>query len=130
MAHETLRESALLRAMSDLLTDFSDLISKEMRLARAEVTKKLTDRLLAGVWMAVAGVIGLIAVLFVLEGIVFAIASTGLAMHWSCFIVAAALLIAAAGAFFWGRSRAGSDIAKRTTRQFSETLRTAREQLR
>ena len=130
MAHESLRESALLRAMTDLLADFSDLVQKEMRLARAEVTKKLTDRLMAGVWMAAAGVIGLIAVLFILEGVVFAIASTGLALHWSCFIVAAALVIAAAAAFLWGRSRASSDIAARTTRQFSETIRTVREQLR
>ena len=130
MAHETLRESALLRAMTDLLTDFSDLVQKEMRLARAEVTKTLTDRAMAGVWMAVAGVIGLIAVLFILEGIVFAIASTGLALHCSCLIVAAALVITAAAAFMWGRSRANSDIAARTTRQFSETIRTAREQLR
>jgi putative superfamily III holin-X len=130
MAHESLRESALLRALSDLLADFSDLIQKEVRLARVEVTQTLTDRVMAGVWMAAAGVIGLIAVLFVLEGIVFAIASTGIAMHWSCFIVAAALIVAAAAAFLWGRSRASSDIAARTTRQFGETLRTAREQLR
>jgi|SRR5690349_18252007 cytochrome c biogenesis protein CcdA len=129
MAHESVRDSGLVRAATDLFADLSDLIQKEIRLARAEIVHRLTLTVRGGVWMAVAGVIGFLAVIFVLEGIVFAIASAGLAVHWACFIVAAALLAIAAGAFISGRSQAEAEFAPRTSRQLGATLRTAKEQL-
>jgi len=129
MANESLRDSVLVRAVTDLFADLSDLIQKEIRLARAEVTHKLAIGVRGGLWMAVAGVLAFLGLIFVLEGIVFAIASTGLAVHWACFIVAAALLLIAAGAFFSGRSQAEGEFAPRTTRQLGATLRTAKEQL-
>ena len=130
MAHEPLRDSGLVRAATDLFADLSDLIEKEIRLARAEIVHKLTLGVRGGVWMAVAGVLGFLAVIFVLEGAVFAIASAGIALHWACFIVAAALLLIAAGAFISGRSQAEAEFAPRTARQLGATLRTAKEQLR
>jgi len=130
MAHETLRDSGLVRAATDLFADLSDLIQKEIRLARAEIVHKLTLNVRGGLFMAAAGVLGFLAVIFVLEGIVFAIASAGLAVYWACFIVAAGLLVLAAAVFMTGRSQADADLAPRTTRQFGATLRTAKEQLR
>ena len=130
MAHESIRDSGLVRAATDLFADLSDLIQKEIRLARAEIVHRLTLGVKGGVWMAAAGVIGFLAVIFILEGIVFAIASTGIAVHWACFIVAAALLLIAAGAFISGRSQAEAEFAPRTARQLGATLRTAKEQLR
>jgi O-antigen/teichoic acid export membrane protein len=130
MAHESLRDSGLVRAATDLFADLSDLIQKEIRLARAEIVHKLTLGVRGGVWLAVAGVLGFLAVIFVLEGAVFAIASAGIALHWACFIVAAALLLIAAGAFISGRSQAEAEFAPRTARQLGATLRTAKEQLR
>ena len=130
MAHESPRDSGLVRAASDLFADLSDLIQKEIRLARAEIVHKLTLGVRGGVWMAVAGVLGFLAVIFVLEGAVFAIASTGIALYGACFIVAAALLLIAAGAFISGRSQAEAEFAPRTARQLGATLRTAKEQLR
>jgi hypothetical protein len=126
----SLRESVLVRAMTDLLADLSDLIQKEARLARAEVTAKLTSRLRGGLWMAVGGVLGLIAALFVLEGVVFALADAGMPLHWACVLVAGVLALAAALAFYAGRSQGDSELAPRTTRQFDATLRTVKEQLR
>jgi hypothetical protein len=41
--------------------------------------------------MAGAGLVALVAVLLVVEAAVFAIASVGLALHWSCLPVAAVL---------------------------------------
>jgi len=35
MAHESIRDSGLVRAATDLFADLSDLIQKEIRLARA-----------------------------------------------------------------------------------------------
>ena len=130
MAHEPLRDSGLVRAATDLFADLSDLIQKEIRLARAEIVHKLSLNMRGGIFMAVAGVLGFLALIFVLEGIVFAIASAGLAVYWACFIVAAALLLIAAGAFMSGRSQAEAEFAPRTARQLGATLRTAKEQLR
>jgi hypothetical protein len=130
MAHESPRDSGLVRAATDLFADLSDLIQKEIRLARAEIVHKLTLGVRGGVWMVVAGVLGFLAVIFVLEGAVFAIASTGIALYGACFIVAAALLLIAAGAFISGRSQAEAEFAPRTARQLGATLRTAKEQLR
>jgi hypothetical protein len=130
MAHESPRDSGLVRAATDLFADLSDLIEKEIRLARAEIVHKLTLGVRGGVWMVVAGVLGFLAVIFVLEGAVFAIASTGIALYGACFIVAAALLLIAAGAFISGRSQAETEFAPRTARQLGATLRTAKEQLR
>jgi hypothetical protein len=79
MDHESLRDSGLVRAATDLFADLSDLIQKEIRLARAEIVHRLTLGVRGGIWMAAAGVLGFFAVIFVLEGIVFAIASTGIA---------------------------------------------------
>lgn len=130
MAHESLGESVLVRAMTDLLADLSDLIQKELRLARAEVTHKLTVGLRGGLWTGAAGVLGFVALLFVLEGVVFALASAGMPLHWSCLLVAAVVAVAAAVAFYAGRSQAETRFAPRAARQFGETLRTAKEQLK
>jgi O-antigen/teichoic acid export membrane protein len=130
MAHESIRDSGLVRAATDLFADLSDLIQKEIRLARAEIVHRLTLGVKGGVWMAVAGVIGFLAVIFILEGVVFAIASLDIELYWACFIVAGALLVIAAAAFFSGRSQAEAEFAPRTSRQLGATLRTAKEQLR
>jgi cytochrome c biogenesis protein CcdA len=130
MAHESIRDSGLVRAATDLFADLSDLIQKEIRLARAEIVHKLTLNVRGGIFMAAAGVLGFLALIFVLEGIAFAIASAGLGPYWACFIVAAGLLLIAAAVFIAGRSQAEADLAPRTTRQLGATLRTAKEQLR
>jgi hypothetical protein len=77
--------------LTDLLADLGDLVQKEIQLAKAEVTEKITSRLRASVWMMAAAVLGLIAGLLVLEAAVFAIASFGLALHWACLLVGAIL---------------------------------------
>jgi uncharacterized protein YacL len=130
MAHDRLRNSGLTQAFSDLLADLADLVQKEMQLAKAEVTEKITSRMRASVWMVTAGLLGLIVGLLVVEAAVFAIASFGLALHWSCLLVAAALAAAAIAAFYYGRSVAEDDLLpKRSARQISQDIRTAKEQL-
>jgi Putative Actinobacterial Holin-X, holin superfamily III len=72
----------------------------------------------------------LIAGLLVVEAAVFAIASFGLALHWACLVVAAVLAAAAIAAFSYGRSAMDDDlIPKRSVRQISQDIRTAKEQL-
>jgi putative superfamily III holin-X len=130
MALDRLQSSTLTPAFTDLLTDLGDLVQKEMQLAKAEVTEKITSRLQASIWMAGAGLVALVAVLLVVEAAAFAIASVGLALHWSCLLVAAVLAASAIAIFFYGRSLAEDDLMpKRSARQINQDIRTAKEQL-
>jgi hypothetical protein len=132
MAPNGLNETALVRAVSDLFTDLSDFVHKELRLVQAELTAKIAERLQAGVWMAGAGFLAVVAFLLVVEGIVFAIASAGLGLYWACFVVAAAIAVIAALMFYYGRASIGSNnlVPTRSARQLSQAMATAKEQLR
>ena len=116
--------------MTDLLADLADLVRKEMQLAKAEVTEKIASGLRASVWMVTAAVFGLIAALLMVEAAVFAIASFGLALHWSCLLVAAVLAAGAAAAFYHARSLVEEDfLPTRTAKQITQDIKTAKEQL-
>ena len=99
-------DSALLRALSDVVADLVDLIQKEIRLAKTELADRISQKVRGGLWLLIAGGIGFIAVMVFIEAIVFAIASYGLALHWSCTIVAVTLLVFAAVAYGKGRAKA------------------------
>jgi uncharacterized membrane protein YqjE len=130
MAYEALQDSPLIRTLKDLFADLSDLVRKEVRLAKAEVAETVAGGVQAGIWMAVAGFLALIAVLLLVQAIVFGIASFGIGLHWASLIVAVVLAAIAAGAFFYGRSLAkGSLTPKRTLKQINEDIGAVREQL-
>jgi hypothetical protein len=130
MVHDRLRNSALAQALSDLFADLADLLQKELHLAKTEITEKITSRLRASVWMVVAGVVGMVAALLLVEAAVFAIASFGLALHWSCLLVAAILAAGAAAAFYHGRSIAEDELLPtRTVKQVTQDIKIAKEQL-
>ena len=129
MAHDALRNTGLTRAVTDLLADLSDLVQKELRLAKAEVADNISARLQAGAWMSAAAALAFIAALLVVEAAVFAIASW-LALHWSCLVVAAVLAAAGGAAFSRGRSLSdGQLFPTRTVKQVSRDIQTAKEQL-
>jgi uncharacterized membrane protein YgcG len=130
MAHDRLWNSGLAQALTALFADLADLLQKELQLAKTEITEKITSRLRASVWMIVAGVVGMVAALLLVEAAVFAIASFGLALHWSCLLVAAVLAAGAAAAFYHGRSIAEDELLPtRTAKQISQDIKTAKEQL-
>jgi hypothetical protein len=130
MAYDRLRNSGLTQALTDLLGDLADLVQKEMHLAKAEVTEKIAARLRGSAWMAVAGVLGLIAAVLIVQAAVFAIASFGLALYWSCLLVAAVLAAGGAAAFYHGRSLSEDELLPtRTVRQITQDIKTAKEQL-
>jgi putative superfamily III holin-X len=61
---------------------------------------------------------------------VFGIASFGLALHWSCLIVAAVLGAGAAAAFFRGRANAQEELTPtRTINQIKQDIATTKEKL-
>jgi Putative Actinobacterial Holin-X, holin superfamily III len=130
MAHDALRNTPVTRAFSDVLTDLSDLISKELRLAKAEMADKIATKLQGSVWVAIAGLFGLVVLLLLVEAAVFAVASFGFALHWACLLVAGALALIAVGAFLYGRLAAGADITpSRTINQITNDINTVKEQL-
>ena len=130
MAYDQIKGAALPRAFAEVLADVADLIQKEIRLARAEISDRLSTKILGGVWIAAAGVLGFVALLLLLEGIVFGIASLGLALHWSCLIVAAAIGVIAAIAFVKGRADMRADMMpRRTMRNVERDISVAKEHL-
>jgi CHASE3 domain sensor protein len=130
MTHEALKDSVLSRTLSDLLADFTDLMQKEIRLARAEISEKVSAKLHALVWMGTAGLLGLVVALLVIEGIVFALMGWGLSPAVSCLLVAAVVALLAVVVFYQARSMLAEEfLPTRTARQINQDIRTAKEQL-
>jgi Putative Actinobacterial Holin-X, holin superfamily III len=130
MAYEQLKNSALPRALSDVVGDLADLFEKEMRLSRAEISSKLSMKIRAGAWMSIAAALGVIALLLLIEAAVFAIAAYGIPLHWACVIVAAVLGLVAAAFYAKGRADAQEDLMPtRTIHQVKQDIATAKEQL-
>jgi Putative Actinobacterial Holin-X, holin superfamily III len=130
MPFDGIRNSALVRTITDVLEAFPDLFRKELRLALAEFSEKIKDGVTASVWMIVAGFLALISFFILIEAAIFGVASLGLALHWSCLIVAAVIGAAAAGAFFYGHSTMPDTLVPaRSVREINEDIRTVKEQL-
>jgi len=128
--NENLKDSALVGALSDVIGDLADLVQKEIRLAKTELTAKLSQKVLGGIWLAVAGVIGLLVVLVLVEAAIFGIASHGVALHWSCLIVAGALAVLGGAAFAKGRADAQVELTPtHSLHQIQRDVAAAKEQL-
>jgi hypothetical protein len=122
--------SSLPNAFSNVVTDLADLMQKEMRLARAELSEKLSISIRAGVWMLVAGVLAILAVLLVVQASVLGLAAaTGIALHWSSLIVAAVLAAAGGAAFAKGKADVPEQLAPdRAINQVKQDIAVAKEQ--
>ena len=127
-----LKNSPLPRALSDVVADLVDLFQKEIRLARAELSEKLSLKIQAGVWMSAAAALGLVAVLVLVQAAIFGIASAfGIALHWSCLAVAALLTVIAAAAYAKGRANAKEELSpSRAIYQVKQDIATVKEQLK
>jgi len=130
MPLDGIRNSALVRTFTDLMEALPDLISKEVRLAQAEFGEKIKSGAKASAWMGVAGLLGVISFCVLVEALIFGIASSGLALHWSCVIVAALLGALAAASFFFGRSTMPDTLVPaRSVREVGQDIRTIKEEL-
>ncbi len=127
-----LKNSPLPRALSDVVADLVDLFQKEIRLARAELSEKLSLKIQAGAWISAAAALGLVAVLVLVQAAIFGIASAfGIALHWSCLAVAALLAVIAAAAYAKGRANAKEELSPtRTIYQVKQDIATVKEQLK
>ena len=80
--------------------------------------------------MSVAALLGIFAALVLIEAAVFGIAAYGIALHWSCLIVAAVLAVVGAAAYAKGSADAREEITPtRTLHQVQQDIATAKEQL-
>ena len=130
MPFDGIRNSVLVRTLADVLDGLPDLLQKEVRLAQAEFTEKIRDGAQASVWMMVAGLLGLVTFFILIQAVIFAIVSFGLALHWACLIVAAVVGGCAAAAFLYGRSTMPNTLVPiRSVSQVNEDVRTVKEQL-
>lgn len=117
--------------VSTLFSDFADLIRKEIALATGEFSHNLAEKAKGSVSMVVAGVLFLVALLTLVAGLVFLIASFGLAMHWSAFIVAGAIALIALIMFFAGKSKmSGDTLPERSMAQVKQDVRVVKEQMK
>ena len=124
--------SSLPNAFSGVITDLADLMQKEMRLARAELSEKLSISLRAGAWMSGAAFLAVVAALLVVQACVLGLAAaTGLALHWSSLIVAAALGALAGAVFAKGKADVPGQLTpERAINQVKQDIAVAKEQFR
>jgi VIT1/CCC1 family predicted Fe2+/Mn2+ transporter len=124
---EELSPAALVSA---LFADLGDLVQKEVALAKAEVQRNVMRKVEGAVWVAAAGVVFLVALLALVAGLVLLIASFGLAMHWSAFVVALGLAGLGLVVFMAGKSKLNAGMApERSMRQMRRDVATIREQM-
>jgi hypothetical protein len=122
--------SSLPNAFSKVVTDVADLMQKEIRLARAEVSEKLSISIRAGIWISVAAVLAVVAGLLIVQAFVLGLtAATGIALHWSSLIVAVVLAAAAGGALAKGRADVPDQLTPdRAIHQVKQDIAVAKEQ--
>jgi hypothetical protein len=122
--------SSLPNSFSKVITDLADLMQKEMRLAQAELSEKLSISIRAGVWMSAAAVLAIVGVFLIVQAIVLSLsAATGIALHWSCLIVAAVLAGGAGAAFAKGKADVPDQFTPdRAINQVKQDIAVAREQ--
>jgi hypothetical protein len=122
--------SSLPNAFSKVVTDLADLMQKEMQLARAELSEKLSVSIRAGVWMSAAAVLAIASGFLIVQASVLGLsAATGIALHWSCLIVAAVLAAAAGAGFSKGRADVPEQLTPdRAINQVKQDIAVAKEQ--
>jgi uncharacterized membrane protein YqjE len=130
MASERLKHTTLARALSDVVGDFADLLQAEMKLARVEITEKLSTKVRAGVWLGGAAILGFVILLLLVQAGVIWIASTGISLTASCLIVAGVLAPAAALAYFAGHAEAQESLVpERAIEQVNRDIKETKDRL-
>ena len=131
MASEALGKTGLARSLADVLGDVSDLLSKQIQLAKSEIMANIGRGVRTAVWAGAAAFLFLLAAILVVEAIVFGIASAGIALHWACLLVAALLVVIGAALLIYARSAgANALVPERSIRQVNRDIGVAKEQLR
>jgi hypothetical protein len=130
MARERLRHPSLPEVLSEVLGDFADLFRKELRLARAELSSNLSAKFRGVVWLALAGLFGLLALALLLDALVAWITTFDVSLHIAFLMVGAGVALLAVFAYFAGRDQIQAELApSRTISQVKQDIETTKEQL-
>jgi hypothetical protein len=130
MARERLRQASLPEAFSEVLSDLADLFRKELRLAKAELSSNVSAKLRGGIWLGLAGLLGLLALALVLGALVAWITTFDVSLHLAFLLVAAGVAVLAALAYFAGRNEAQAELTpSRTISQVKQDIEITKEQL-
>ena len=130
MSDHTHRNFSTADLLGNAFQHFSQLVRSEIALAKAEVADTISTKISGGVWIIFGSVMCVLAFAFALEAAVFAIAARGIALHWSCLIVAGALLVIGLAFALYGRSNMQKSLApERSLRQLNRDAAVAREQM-
>lgn len=126
---ETVPEArSLPQLVSDLASDLSTLVRKEIELARAELGDKLTRLRNAAIEGAAGAILILFGALFLLQALALALAEL-IGLGWAYVVVGAGLILLGGLAFLLSRRSAPDQLAlERSGEQLKETVRVAREQ--
>jgi cytochrome c biogenesis protein CcdA len=128
MTHEFDR-SPTFRLISLAFADFADLTRKEIRLAAAEASQRVSATVRGAAMLAAAGALAAFGLLFAMVGVALVIATTGLALFWCFFIVAGGLILLALALALVGKGSIGLT-PERSVEQMKKTVNMAREQVR
>ena len=92
------------QAARELTATVYDFAAKEAQLAKAEVATALASIAQGAVWLVLASVFLFFSFIVATQAAIFAIAATGIALHWACLIVMGCYLVAAILCGVIGRS--------------------------
>ena len=130
MARDRIRQPSLPEAISNVLGDFADLFRKELRLAGAELSANVSTKLWGGIWLALAGLFGVLTLALLLGALVAWITAFNVSLHFAFLIVAAGVALLAAIAYFAGRDAAQAELTpSRTINQVKQDIEITKEQL-
>jgi len=130
MNYDRLKDTAFSRSIADVASDFASLFQAEVRLAKAEISVSIREKSQAAIWFGAAGMLALVALVFVGQAIAGFLILKGLEVHWSNLVVAAAFVILVGICVAVGLSKARHAMTlDHTVQQIRQDIGLAKEQL-
>ena len=130
MAYEHIKDAALPKLLSNVVSDLVQLVSAEVRLAKDEISSNVSAKLHSVVWFAIAGIFGLVTLMLLAASAVFALAARGLDAKWAALAVAAGFCVLGGVSVAFAMAKASQDILpQRTVHQVNRDIRVIKDQL-
>lgn len=116
--------------LSVLMGDITDLLQKEIALAKGELQQNISDKIMGSVWLVISGVVFFIAALTLVAGLVMLVIEWGLEGYWAAFAVGGAIAVIGIIMLMVARSKmSGDTLPTRSMQNVSEDIKTVKEQI-
>jgi drug/metabolite transporter (DMT)-like permease len=124
-------ERSLKELLADLTHSVTTLFRKEIELARAEISEKLSEAGVAVGSLAAGGILGLAALIVLLQALVLALTELGLAPAWASLIVGGVVAIIAFALIYKGMNdlKASNLAPTRTVEALKRDVHMVKEQV-